>query len=386
MKILTIASTPFFSDRGCHIRIYNEAKYLQKLGAEVEICTYHNGENIEGLKIHRISEVNWYKKTSPGFAWGKLWLDLKLLFLCVKMLRTYNFDIIHAHLFESLAIAKIAKIMAFKKIPIVVDLQGDIEDEFKSYNRKRKIVGRFFYELSKIVFNWADAIVVSSQNAFEIIKQKYKTQKPIEIVGDGIDEELFQKPDPKKYFNNKEELDEIKEWKGTSKLLIYAGGMSDNKGVGEMLDEFISNFERVKDWKLIFYGKGEKKEEYLHKTIQTGQENRFWFARENGYFSLPHYLRLADLAIEPKQNSSESSAKITNYMAAGLPIICFENDFNRKILGEKGFYLNNWKDFSLKLEELNKTDFIEKNNYNLGNFSEKKQVEILLGLFKKVLI
>lgn len=126
MKILTIATTPFFSDRGCHIRIYNEAKYLQRFGAEVEICTYHNGEDIEGIKIHRIGKVSWYKKTSPGFAWGKLWLDLKLLFLCVKILRKSEFDLIHAHLFESLAIARIAKFFTFKKNPIVLDLQGDL--------------------------------------------------------------------------------------------------------------------------------------------------------------------------------------------------------------------------------------------------------------------
>ncbi len=54
MKILTIAATPFFSDRGCHMRIYNEAKFLQKFGSIVKICTYHEGKNIDGLDIERI--------------------------------------------------------------------------------------------------------------------------------------------------------------------------------------------------------------------------------------------------------------------------------------------------------------------------------------------
>ena len=31
-KVLALAPTPFFSDRGCHIRIYEESKALKRLG------------------------------------------------------------------------------------------------------------------------------------------------------------------------------------------------------------------------------------------------------------------------------------------------------------------------------------------------------------------
>ena len=53
MKILIIAPTPFFADRGCHMRILEEARALRKLGHEITITTYHHGRNVDNLDIRR---------------------------------------------------------------------------------------------------------------------------------------------------------------------------------------------------------------------------------------------------------------------------------------------------------------------------------------------
>ena len=37
LRVLMIAPTSFFSDYGCHVRIYEEAKILQKLGHRVTV-------------------------------------------------------------------------------------------------------------------------------------------------------------------------------------------------------------------------------------------------------------------------------------------------------------------------------------------------------------
>ena len=39
LRVLMIAPTPFFSDRGCHVRILEEARALQRAGAAVTIGT-----------------------------------------------------------------------------------------------------------------------------------------------------------------------------------------------------------------------------------------------------------------------------------------------------------------------------------------------------------
>ena len=51
LRIVMIAPTPFFADRGCHIRILGEAKALIDLGHELILCTYFLGRDIEAYPL-----------------------------------------------------------------------------------------------------------------------------------------------------------------------------------------------------------------------------------------------------------------------------------------------------------------------------------------------
>jgi len=356
------------------MRILNEAKYLQKLGALTRLCTYHIGENIVGIDIARIKGPACYKKISPGFSWGKIWLDLKMLFLVRREIRKYNPDIIHAHLYEGLVIGFLAKEAAFKKIPIVFDLQGNINEEFKSYSKKNNLARKFFVWLAKIVINWADKIVVSSENV------GCRCPTPTTVIKDGIDLELFQ--DQPKADPPLAEMEKIKKWAGDSKLLVYIGGLSDNKGVGELLKVFKKLQElgswRNNSWKLLLGGFGEDEEKYKKYTTENNLEKSVYFAGKVKYFSLPRYLALASAGIDPKSGSTESSGKLMNLMAAGLPIVCFENDFNRARLGDKGLYLKTFDDLPGILENITSA---KKISYNLENLSEEKEARKLFEIF-----
>lgn len=375
MKILTIAATPFFSDRGGHMRILNEAKYLQKLGAEVRLCVYHIGEDVSGLDIVRIKGLKWYRKLSPGFYWGKIWLDWKLLFLVRREIKKFQPDAIHAHLWEGLAAGYIAKKLAFQRnIPIVFDLQGNLDEELQNYNRKNSLTRKFFVWLSGKVIRWADKIVVSSENV-----KFHRSGLTPTIIWDGIDLDYFQnqmklpKEDQKK-------IEKINEWKENSKLLVYIGGLSDNKGVGELLENFSQNLVLGgNDWKLLLGGFGSDEEKYKKYIAENKLEDCVYFAGKVNYFSLPRYLALADAGIDPKNGSTESSGKIANLMAAGLPVICFENKFNRSRLGEKGYYLKNFEDLGPVLERINAGKEIK---YDIENLSEEKEVQKLFEIFQ----
>jgi len=61
-----IAPTSFFADYGCHVRILEEARLLQRLGHQVTICTYHNGRNLPGLDIRRTMSIPWRKGYEVG--------------------------------------------------------------------------------------------------------------------------------------------------------------------------------------------------------------------------------------------------------------------------------------------------------------------------------
>lgn len=361
------------------------------------ICAYHNGEDVESLNISRISDVSWYKKTSPGFSWGKIWCDLKLITLVRKEIKKFQPDVIHAHLFESLGTGWVAglaigfrnRVLGFgnqRKIPIVLDLQGDLKKEFESYNKKNSLAKIFFVAMSKWLINKADAMVVSSENALESAKENYKNPDEIMVIKDGIDLEMFR--DTKETEENSE-VNKIKTWQGSDKLLVYTGGLENSKGVGELLNTF--NTGDTNGWKLLLFGQGADRRKYVRMyvpgNVHDVKENypynneRIWFSSESGYFSLPNYLRLTDAAIDPKRDSTESSGKLVNYMAAGLPIICFDNDFNRSVLRDQGIYINEMGQLSDALKKAEASDRI---NYDLEKNSEEKEAEKLFEIIGRI--
>jgi glycosyltransferase involved in cell wall biosynthesis len=57
------------------------------------------------------------------------------------------------------------------------------------------------------------------------------------------------------------------------------------------------------------------------------------------YFDLPDYLLISDIAVEPKiDKAGEASGKVINYMGAGLPVVCFDSQNNRRFLEDGGIY------------------------------------------------
>jgi hypothetical protein len=65
-NVLMVAPTSFFADYGCHVRILAEATNLQNLGHRVVICTYHNGDNVQGLDIRRGWGPPWIQRPVVG--------------------------------------------------------------------------------------------------------------------------------------------------------------------------------------------------------------------------------------------------------------------------------------------------------------------------------
>jgi len=382
MKVLTIAATSFFSDRGCHMRIYGDAKYLEKFGAEVKICTYFSGDDIAGLDIERIGKVGWYKRTAPGFSWGKFWLDIKLIFLCRRVIREFRPDVIHGHMYEGFGIGYVAKRLTFQNPPVVVDLQADLEEEFKSYNRKNFIARRFFVWLSRRLINRCNWLVVSSENVKPQMEKLYKHKDKISIVRDGIDLDLFRNV-LRLTEEEQAKIAEIKKWTEGKKLLVYIGGLSDNKGVGDLLEAFLRLNLKNAEWRLLIGGFGNDEEKYKEYVRKNNLGDFVYFAGRVKYFSLPAYLALASAAIDPKNGSTtEGSGKLVNLMAAGCPIVCFEKEFNRARLGEKGHYMQNFGDLAGILESI-KTS--EKIHYDMEELGEEKEAKKLFDIFEKLI-
>ena len=107
-----VAACPFPLGRGTPIRIQRQAEALAARGHEVHVVTYAlgNAEPMDRVCVHRTPRVPFYSTTSPGPTYQKLLaLDPMLVVTLVRCLRTQSFDLIHAHHYEGLVVARVAR-------------------------------------------------------------------------------------------------------------------------------------------------------------------------------------------------------------------------------------------------------------------------------------
>lgn len=118
LTVLHIAPTPFFADRGCHMRVRGLILALNKRGVNNLLCTYHHGRDVEGVKAMRIMNIPAYTKLEAGPSPWKYLADILLLFkVCQTIWRTKP-DIIHGHLHEGSLIGWMARWLFFwRRLP-----------------------------------------------------------------------------------------------------------------------------------------------------------------------------------------------------------------------------------------------------------------------------
>jgi len=326
MKVLMIAPTPFFSDRGCHIRIYEEIKTLKQLGHSITLCTYHLGEDIPGLTIKRSLTVPWYNKLDAGPSWHKPYLDMLLFFLVLKELYTNKFDLIHAHLHEGIFIGKIAAFFRFKKIPLIFDSQGGLVSELSAQHfiTEGSWLMKFFSWMEKKLYRAPDILITSSN---------YLKGYPNHVVFDTVNQDSYKvdQSDVQKI---------VEQYNLKNKLVItYSGGIKSYKGINIIFDAIPLVLKKIPNAIFLMIGYGELAE-YQQVVKRLNVEKNVIFTGRVSYFDIPKYLHVSDIAIDPKPEATEANGKVLHYRAAGLPTIVY-NRSNVSVLADDYIYLVN---------------------------------------------
>jgi glycosyltransferase involved in cell wall biosynthesis len=191
-RILMIAPTPFFADRGCHVRILGEAKALITLGYKIVVCTYGIGRDVEGIPTERIARIPWYNKLSAGPSVHKLYIDLLLLWKVIRICQRFKPNLIHAHLHEGIVIGKIAS--AIFAIPLVADLQGSLTAELLDHKflPNTKWLISFMYWIEKKINQMPSHLIVScSPTAQRCIEFFGISANRVSSIMDGVDLDIF---------------------------------------------------------------------------------------------------------------------------------------------------------------------------------------------------
>jgi glycosyltransferase involved in cell wall biosynthesis len=326
-----IAPTPYFSDRGCHVRIYEEARALTKLGHEVCIVTYHFGRDMPGVRVVRTAHVPWYNKLEAGPSWHKPYLDALLLWKSLAEARSFRPHLIHAHLHEGALIGSV--LSGLLRIPLLFDYQGSLSGETLNHGfmSETSLMMKLFKGLERFIDRRADLIITSSDKGRQELTHEWgiASEKVINVI-DGVDTEIFK---PRSRSEARRELgipDDVK-------LVVYLGLFNRYQGVDLLLDAISLVKAEAPDVRFLLMGFPEK--EYQRKAREMGIDDIITFTGRVDYDRAPLFLSAGDLAVSPKLALTEANGKLFNYMACGLPTVVFDNQINREILGDDGIYV-----------------------------------------------
>lgn len=330
-RVLMIAPTPYFSDRGCHVRIYEEARALIKLGHEVCIVTYHLGRDIPGVRVVRIPHIPWYSKLEAGPSWHKPYLDILLLWKTVAVARTFRPHLIHAHLHEGALIGSLLKRLL--RIPLLFDYQGSLSGESINHGffGSTSTLAKLFKCLERLIDRQADHIITSSERGRqELIHDWGIDLEKVTNLIDGVDIEVF-------HHYSRSAARQKLGIPEDAKLVVFLGLFNRYQGTDLLLDVIARIKIMAKDIRFLLMGFPDA--EYRRKAVEMGIDDIITFTGCVPYDQAPFFLSAGDLAVSPKLALTEANGKLFNYMACGLPTVVFENQINREILGDDGIYV-----------------------------------------------
>ncbi len=393
LHILVVAPTPFFSDRGTHIRILEEALALEQLGHTVTIATYHIGKNIPSflgsqIDVRRIRRLLfWYKKLEAGPDWQKIILDLLLIKKTLFLARTKRPDIIHGHLHEGVLIGWIVqKVLFWRDIKLVADFHGSLVKEMLSHRYLGQgVLKRIFRWIEERIDNLGDAAVTSSWENTEEVR-RIRKGKSTETLLDGVRLEMFQSLPERGVLRDRYGIPKDKI------VVMYTGALIPNKGITFLLDAIPLLAERNSQVHFVIAGfPVDKIASYLSTDIFR---TRVTIVSPLSYFVLPEVLASADIGVDPKEEAvKQASGKLLQYMGAGLPIVCFDTKNNREYLGEGGVYAQSISAIGLAdaiHSLLNDALSLKKqgkiNRERAENFTWKESARLLEALYRNLIV
>ena len=353
-RVLKIAPTSFFADYGCHVRIYEETRLLQKLGNQVTICTYHTGRDLAGLDIRRALAMPGQSTVQVGSNFRKLYYDVLLAARAAEIAARLRPNLIHAHLHEGALIGwPISRALG---IPLVFDFQGSLTSEMLDHNFLRR--SSAFYaplrRLESVINRMADVIITSSHNAAEVLLSEFNLPaNRVFTIPDSVDTDVFQ---PRSLLLSDVDVRTRRAGLGIPdgrKVVVYLGLLAAYQGTTKLLQAAQRLVTQGLPVHFLIMGyPGEAA--YRDLAAQMGLSGHVTFTGQVRYEHAPELLALGDVAVSPKISETEGNGKLLNYMAAGLPTVTFDTPVAREILGDLGVYarLGDEADLARCLESL----------------------------------
>jgi glycosyltransferase involved in cell wall biosynthesis len=322
LRILILAPQPFYQDRGTPIAVRLLATELARLGHQVDLLVFHEGEDVSipGVTIFRTRSSPYLKNIPPGFSLKKIICDLRMYAVADTLLQAHSYDLVHA-VEESVFIAM--RLSKKHGIPYIYDMDSSLPIQLMDKAPFLRILGSPLQWFEKRAAQNSSGIVAVCQELVDLAVS-YSPQTPTVCLED-IDLQEFREggEDLRSKYNL------------ASPLLLYVGNLESYQGIDLLLESFSVIKEEQEPPQLVIIGGSEKHiSHYRGIAKEAGLEPFIFFCGPRDFSLLGYYLAQADILVSPRTKGNNTPMKIYSYLGSGKAILATRLPTHTQVLDD----------------------------------------------------
>lgn len=335
--IFTDTYPPYINGVSTSIIMLEQA--LRKKGHSVYIVTV-NSEKYSYEDSDRIIRI-------PGIPIGIY--DYRLTGVyplkAISKIKKWNLDVIHSH--TEFGVGTFARIIAKQlNIPLVHTYHTMYED-YVHYITK----GYFLTPGKKIVEyltkfycdKTATELIVPTQKAYDLFKEKYKVDRNIHIVPTGIEVERFYKEN-----NQIDKVNELRKKlniKDGIPIILSVGRIAEEKSVDFLIENHVEILKQNKALLLVI-GDGPDLEDYKKLANKLKLEDNIMFTGKVPFEEMHLYYQLATIFVTASRTETQGLTVI-EAMAASIPVVVADDESFKTVVidGLNGKLFSNKKEY-----------------------------------------
>ncbi|HSH73287.1 MAG TPA: glycosyltransferase [Methylophilaceae bacterium] len=310
MKVLLLAPQPFYTERGTPIAIRLLVRSLCRDGHEVDVLTYHEGEDIQipGMHLFRIKSPLGIKNVPIGFSIKKLMCDLWLIFATFKCMRNRKYEVVHA-IEESVFIALLARLVW--RFKLVYDMDSLMADQIVEKWPRLKPMLPFMQWFEKFAVKRADLVLAVCP---AIAERAGISSNP---------EKVHLTPDVA--MSPAGQLIEVEDVRSmciaSAPVAMYVGNLETYQGVDLLLESLALMQTSQRCSLVIIGGNPAHIERYRQKIEIAGLTQHIHLLGQRPLDCLAGYLSQADIVCSPRLKGVNTPMKIYAYMLSGKALL-----------------------------------------------------------------
>jgi glycosyltransferase involved in cell wall biosynthesis len=327
MKILMLAPQPFFEPRGTPLSILGRLKALSELGHEVDLITYHVGQNVDipNVVIHRTPKMAFISAISVGPSMKKLFLDIFVMTKAIRLLWNEHYSLLHTHEEASFFGVFLARLF---KLPHLYDMHSSLPQQLTNfrYSRFRPLISLFAWLEHKVI-NSSSALITICP-ALEEHVRRINRKVPhvmIENVASEVHPEIVSEEDVRR-FSADHRLED-------RKIVFYAGTFEPYQGIDLLVTSAGRIIRRRKDVLfLLMGGKADQVRYYESMAENLGLSSYFRFTGMRPPKEIQQAVKLSHVLVSPRVSGTNTPLKIYAYLRSGKPIVATKISSHTQVL------------------------------------------------------